>query len=295
MISIAILSFGVDFPFEKGIFIDGTIENSEYRFIYFDLEEYTNPVHFESMIKQVSDCNLTIVEVKDIPETYDRFDRLISKLIDDTDILLHSANRASNDAHRNLFSGSDEYYVQLMRYLNFGLDINMPGIATLISNNVSGTNIPLPRPNRHRYDGLYVPTYGDAICPKDEENPCRPCVGLMFSSLLWSGEDTAHIDAVIHEFESRNVSVIPVFYTAIAFASEGVPTPEDVVKRYFTDDNEPIVDAIVVSSPFSMTSVSGNTGRNENFISKLVDVPIFHIMTSRDRYLNYSRCLNEAR
>lgn len=295
MISIAILSFGVDFPFEKGIFIDGTIENSEYRFIYFDLEEYTNPVHFESMIKQVSDCNLTIIEVKDIPETYDRFDRLISKLIDDTDILLHSANRASNDAHRNLFSGSDEYYVQLMRYLNFGLDINMPGIATLISNNVSGTNIPLPRPNRHRYDGLYVPTYGDAICPKDEENPCRPCVGLMFSSLLWSGEDTAHIDAVIHEFESRNVSVIPVFYTAIAFASEGVPTPEDVVKRYFTDDNEPIVDAIVVSSPFSMTSVSGNTGRNENFISKLVDVPIFHIMTSRDRYLNYSRCLNAGK
>lgn len=289
MIAVTVLAIGVDAP---GGSIGSTVRTPagtdlEYSLCVRRSEECCSPEGFSSLIRDASGSDLVIVAAKDAPGAFPRFQRLVDEIGEGKLLIVHSPSRETVVEHRGLFRGDDGFFWELVKYLNFGVLLNIDNIALIVSNRLRGTSYEVPHPFREVYDGIHVPGSG----PVTGLDADAPRIGLMFSSLVQSSGDTAHIDAIVEAFASHGMEVLPVFYSANAFRSEGTPTPDDVIRRYLTRDGHPAVDALLLSSPFSLVVSSGDTRKGTNLFRELLDVPVFNILHASRGHLSYSACL----
>ncbi len=290
---IAVLLIGVPVPENassgKGI----VVAEGELRCVFslHDSGACGSPIGYDDLLRDALASDLVITESKDSPDVFPRFRRLIDALSGHVPVIVHSADRRVGRDLRSMFDGSDRFFSELMKHLDFGLFLNTRSIAMIASNNIRGSLFEIPHPNRASYDGPYMP-----VCdvPEPPDDGALRRVGVMFSSLFSSAGDTAHIDALISSLRSAGLGAVPVFYTASAFSSEGVPTPADVISRYMLEGGRPAVSALLLTTPFSITVSSDDRRRSTNLIRELLDVPVFNILSAPRGHMTYSGCIERG-
>ncbi|AFZ71381.1 cobaltochelatase subunit CobN [Natronobacterium gregoryi] len=142
-------------------------------------------------------------------------------------------------------------------------------------------------------EGVYHPDY-PAVEYEDlleTHDPGRPTVGVWFYESHWTHANTRYVDALVDALEERGVNVLPAFCNP-ATDEEGQENAEWVARNWFSDEDGPIVDAVVSSFMFSLgmsergRSASDEGGTEEIFLEEL-GVPVLQAITtmrSRSRY-----------
>jgi len=129
-----------------------------------------------------------------------------------------------------------------------------------------------------------IPTI-PTIHVKSAKSVKKGTVGILFSRISWVNRTLEIEDALIREFESRNLRVIPVFSYSVRDDELGTKGMDEVIREYFIVDGEPVVDAVVKLSPFFLVSDkktiqdTSNAGYGVKLLMDL-DVPIFQPIIS---------------
>lgn len=274
---------------------------SGFRYIFrlFSSPDIRDPLPFRDFLDSIRGSDLFIVMCREDPHLIPRFDEIVSSCGTDVPLLVRSDDVEVTRGYRGLFGGSDLEYFELVKYLDRGIDLNLDVIPLIVSNLEHGTEHALPHPFRRRYDGVYHPDRPEGISLEDYLSRMEPrsiTVGLMFSGLALKNGGAPHIDRLIRAFEEDGISVIPVFYSAVAFGTEGIPPADDVMRRYFTICGVPVIDALVLSSPFSLLVSSGGDPADpgSNIFRDVLGVPVFAMTGSSGRYMRYSDCIREG-
>ncbi len=124
-----------------------------------------------------------------------------------------------------------------------------------------------PRSTQHFRD---ITAYQEKWCYSD-----RPTVGVIFPRDEWIWSDLAYVQALIEELEKQEVNAVAVFSTWGRIPEAGVPGIEDTVKHLFYKNGVPIIDVLINTIKFSLTS-----GRPEEqeFLHQL-NVPVLQAYT----------------
>lgn len=212
-------------------------------------------------------------------------------------VFLNSGNLEVTMMHRDLFKGSDDDFILLRNFaLNRGPE-NDHGLLRWAAVALGLTNLPVPAPVEQRSSGIYHPNF-----PKDVTadhyfktlTPGKLKIGIMFTSSLWSYDNMDHIDSLIRCLESYGMNTIPIFFSATSFSVDGVEGTRSSVEKYFIKDENVIVDALIVCTPFSQLvnsrKIQGvGTKDSENYYHTLLDVPVIHAISVTGDYHDFEQ------
>ncbi|MFC4246405.1 cobaltochelatase subunit CobN [Natribaculum luteum] len=142
-------------------------------------------------------------------------------------------------------------------------------------------------------EGVYHPDYPAVEYEEllETHDPDEPTIGVWFYESHWTHANTRYVDALVSELEEKGVNVLPAFCNP-ATDEEGQENAEWVARNWFSDEDGPIVDAVVSSFMFSLgMSERGRSasdeGRTDEIFLEELDVPILQAITtmrSRSRY-----------
>ena len=82
----------------------------------------------------------------------------------------------------------------------------------------------------------------------------RPTVGILFYRDEWVWKDLAYQTALISEAEKQGLNVICVFSNGMPSEEAGMPSLKEVFRRYFQRDGLPVIDVLLNTLKFSLTS-----------------------------------------
>ncbi|HEY7294153.1 MAG TPA: cobaltochelatase subunit CobN, partial [Dehalococcoidia bacterium] len=156
-----------------------------------------------------------------------------------------------------------------------------------------GYDAPEPQP-RH---GVYHPDVpqGTLAAWREQRDPARPTVGLLFyRSHLLSG-NTAFVDAIVRRGEAAGLNVLPVFaYSLKETGADALPE----ALSYFVEGGRAAVDAVLCTMSFAMGGVDPETAALSDWaVAALerLDVPVVQVVTAsspREQWLTSLRGLN---
>lgn len=251
---------------------------------------------YRELVRRTEEADLVIIRCMSDPSRFKRFQKYEEVLKKCPGyVLLHSGNPDVVLLYRSLFRGSDEDYMILRRYISARGIENEYGPIYWLNNVTGGVPAVLPEPVIQRTDGIYHRGFDRNIGTEEylkTLDPDRPTAGIMFTSNLWIYDNLEHIDALVERIEREGMNTVPIFFTAVSSSSGGVKT-SDFVNRYFMKDGVPVVDVILMCSPFSQLFNSREpteglrTRDEDNFFKTLTDVPVFHLITSNGKYYDY--------
>lgn len=196
---------------------------------------------------------------------------------------------------RDLFRGSDGDFMQLRRYAAARGPENDLGLLMYAARLLGETDAEPPAPAEQREDGVYHGGFPRDIGAEEyvaSLDPGKVTVGIMFPSALWIYDNLAHIDALTEELERRGANTIPIFYSGVSYNVDGQAGSAAAVRRYFTKDGRPLVDALIVTNGFSVLNSSKTGGGvgvrdEENFFKSLLDVPVLFAMSVTGEYRDF--------
>ncbi len=251
---------------------------------------------YQELVRRTEKADLTIIRCMSDPTRFKRFEKYEEVLKKCSGyVLLHCGNPDVTLLYRSLFKGSDEDYVKLLGYLSARGMENEYGIIYWLNNVTGGKTVPLPEPVIQRTDGIYHKGFDRNVETEDylkTLDPDKPTAGIMFTSNLWIYNNLEHIDALVERIEREGMNTIPFFFATTSSSVSSTKTV-DFVERYFMKDGNPLVDVILMCSPFSQLfnsrepSEGLRTRDEDNFFKMLTDVPVFQVMTSNGKYYDY--------
>jgi cobaltochelatase CobN len=189
---------------------------------------------------------------------------------------------------------SDRDRERVSDYLDAGGVVNLANVCRFLASEYGGVDADYDDPVSLPTEGVYHPDhpgigYEELLATHD---PDKPTVGVWFYEAHWTHANTRYVDALVRHLESRGANVLPAFCNP-ATDEDGQENAEWVARNWFSDDDGPVVDAVVSSFMFSLSmSERGRSASDEGegaedvFLTEL-GVPVLQAITtmrSRSRY-----------
>lgn len=260
-----------------------------------DADIDSDPLLYHDVVGRCRVADLVLVRSMSDPTRMKRFHQLESVLRECPGyVMVYSGNVEVGLMYRDLFKGDDGDYARLMAYVRGRGADNDRAIVRWLNMKLTGEG-DLPEPVGHPSDGIHHPRMaegmdvGEYLATLDAG---KPTVGLMYTSNLWIYGNQEHIDSLIERLESNDVNVIPVFFSATISSNPDARGTVSVVNRYFMREGRPIIDALVMATPFSQLNNSRDcsgiyTPDEQNFYHMLTDVPVFQAMSVATHFADY--------
>ncbi|SEL25296.1 cobaltochelatase subunit CobN [Haloferax larsenii] len=179
-------------------------------------------------------------------------------------------------------------------YLERGGVVNIENLCRFLATEYDDFDAAPDDPVELPTEGVYHPDYPGVEYEEllDTHDDDKPTIGLWFYESHWTHANTRYVDAMVERLESLGANVLPAFCNP-ATDEEGQENAEWVARNWFSDDDGPLVDAVVSSFMFSLSmSERGRSASDEGdgaedvFLTEL-GVPVLQAMTtmrSRSRY-----------
>jgi len=187
-------------------------------------------------------------------------------------------------------------------YITYNGEENLVNLLRFIGKEVVRLDLEVEPPAKMPWEGLYHPDAHVQFADITEylewqrsaiatihAKPAKPAkegtVGILFSRISWVNRTLEIEDALIRELENKNLRVIPVFSYSVRDDELGTKGMDEVIRKYFIVNGEPVVDAVVKLSPFFLVSDkktiqdASNAGYGVKLLMEL-DVPIFQPIIS---------------
>ncbi|MDO5852560.1 MAG: cobaltochelatase subunit CobN [Thermoplasmata archaeon] len=254
-----------------------------------------DPLVYRELVERSKEADLVLVRVMADPTRMLRFERWEKVLRECPGyVYVYSGNLDAALAYRDLFKGDDGEYLRLREYVRDKGAENDRAVVLWLHRMLTGEG-ELPDPVKQRPNGLYHPDYDRDVTLREylpRLDPSKPTIGLLFTSNLWVYGNLAHIDALIREVEAQGMNIIPVFFSAVTSRSEDTIGTASVVKDYFMDGDMVMIDALIMSTPFSQLNSSRDcsgvyTPDEQNFFSTMLKVPVFQAMSVASHFGDY--------
>lgn len=177
-----------------------------------------------------------------------------------------------------------EKALTVQRYLTMGGQENAKNALLYIMKEILGAAVEALPPEEVSWQGIYYPgnegiyeKVADFMAACPGWRPERPTVGILFYRHLWVNFNTESIDAIVNELDELGLNAIPVFSTGRHDVETGSRDNAYVIKKYFFQDNIPIIDCLINLQSFLLVK-QGETERTakpagEDLLKQL-DVPI---------------------
>ncbi len=138
-----------------------------------------------------------------------------------------------------------------------------------------GLNVEVPEVMRIPWHGIYHPTLGFFESVEDylRAYPRSPLVGILFYREHVLYKATEYVEKLIKALETQELGVVAVFTRKYRDEQIEIPSVEESIEKFFFKNGEPIVEAIV-----NLTSFSLIKGKID--MLKKLSVPIIHPTTS---------------
>ncbi|ELZ80292.1 cobalamin biosynthesis protein / cobaltochelatase CobN [Haloferax larsenii JCM 13917] len=179
-------------------------------------------------------------------------------------------------------------------YLERGGVVNIENLCRFLATEYDDFDAAPDDPVELPTEGVYHPDYPGVEYEEllDTHDDDKPTIGLWFYESHWTHANTRYVDAMVERLESLGANVLPAFCNP-ATDEDGQENAEWVARNWFSDDDGPLVDAVVSSFMFSLSmSERGRSASDEGdgaedvFLTEL-GVPVLQAMTtmrSRSRY-----------
>ncbi|WP_435066669.1 cobaltochelatase subunit CobN [Haloplanus sp. C73] len=179
-------------------------------------------------------------------------------------------------------------------YLEAGGVVNIANCCRFLASEYEGVDVDYDDPVSLPTEGVYHPDhpgveYDELLATHDPDNPT---IGVWFYESHWTHANTRYVDALVRKLEAEGANVLPAFCNP-ATDEEGQENAEWVARNWFSDDDGPVVDAVVSSFMFSLSmsergrdASDEGEGAEEVFLTEL-GVPVLQAITtmrSRSRY-----------
>jgi cobaltochelatase CobN len=179
-------------------------------------------------------------------------------------------------------------------YLESGGVVNLANCCRFLASEYGGVDADYDDPVSLPTEGVYHPDhpgveYEELLATHDSE---KPTIGVWFYESHWTHANTRYVDALVRHLEAQGANVLPAFCNP-ATDEDGQENAEWVARNWFSDDDGPLVDAVVSSFMFSLSmSERGRAASDEGegaedvFLTEL-GVPVLQAITtmrSRSRY-----------
>ncbi|MCL1904522.1 MAG: cobaltochelatase subunit CobN [Methanomassiliicoccaceae archaeon] len=238
---------------------------------------------FRTCLENAKDSYAVIVRMHAGITYFKKFGKLKDFLIaNNIPAFVESEVKEEMIENRSLFSGTDEEYLTIRKYMELGGSDNEFNLLKWMLRDSDNADIDVEDPKKRAAQGIYVPGKGmagdiDVLIDKN-----IPTVGVLMSQIAVVGSDTEHIDSLISELGSRNVNVIPVFVTPNPGEITGSVGINGTIRKYLMHNGKAIVDSIIITMGFSQICLSspgdGSSAAAENIFAEL-NVPVIQAST----------------
>lgn len=255
-----------------------------------------DPLLYHDMVAQTKVADLVLMRCMTEPGRMKRFawyEQVLKESPAET--VIYAGNMEIRLMYRDLFRGSDQDYILIGEFMRHRGAENDKSIVKWLHHHLTGEG-DVPEPVSTRPHGIHHPDFDVDVTLEDylaaNIRPGLPTVGIMYTANLWIYDNQAHLDALIRSLESKGVNTIPVFFSTIVSNMKDHEGAAGIVKRYFMDDDERRIDALVMATPFSQLNGSRDctgiyTPDEQNFFRFLTDVPVIQAMSSAGHFADY--------
>lgn len=265
-------------------------ENLSIGFRGFRIEDLDSDVLvLHEALECIEGADLVIVRCTMSPDRYACYGRLCSAFDRCAGyVLVNSQNSDVLEMNRHFFKGNDVDFHKLVEFLSNRDQNNEIGIIYWILDRLALVKGKVPEVTVQRSDGIYHPDYPRDVAI-DEYLSKLDCskvtVGLMFVSSHWIYHNTGYIDEIIRRAESMGMNIIPVFFNASSTNSLSDKSTGELLRRYFTADGRPVIDVLIMNTPFSQCLNSRDPGMN--IYRQVLDVPVIQAMMISGHLTDY--------
>ncbi len=249
-----------------------------------DLGDIAQWVQFKELAKE---ADVAIIHLHGGEESCPGFTELMEYLQEDVKVHIQPSSAEDIPTVNEHTSVSPEIRRQATAYLRNGGTDNYYHLLLFLANELTGTDFPVKGPQALPWEGIYHPDFV-GVPSLDEYlekkyNPGRLTVGLWFHRANWVNGNTAFIDALIREIESKNANVIPVFLQSLKDIDLGNQGAGEVLKNFFLREGQPSIDVLINLLMFSVTMRMNRSeivsGENKGMLEKL-GVPFIQGITT---------------
>ena len=227
---------------------------------------------FRKCLSDSEGAYIVIVRMHAGTTYFKKFERLREHLIKNgISAFIESEVKEEMAENRSLYKGTDREYVTVQSYIELGGDDNEQNLLRHLLS-CGGLDVKADPPKRRPAQGIYVPAGTGSAAGGTVPDGSTPSIGILMNQIASVSGDTDHIDALIEELRSRNVSVIPVFVT---------PNPGEItdsigisgsIRKYLMRNGKAVADSVIITMGFSQLCMSpGEQGKN---IFEELNVPV---------------------
>jgi cobaltochelatase CobN len=241
-----------------------------------------NEKTFRECLSKADDSYAVIIRMHAGITYFKKFEKLKEYLLKKgIPTFVESEVREEMTENRFMFTGSDDDYLTIRKYIELGGNENELNLLKWMLRDSENIDIEVKQPEKRPAQGIYEPGKG-MIDNVDKINENIPTVGILISQITVVGNDTEHIDLLIKELRSRNVNVIPVFMTPNPGEITGSIGVNGSIKKYLTRDGKTIADSLIVTMGFSQLCLSspgdGSSSEKNNMFDEL-NIPVIQAST----------------
>ncbi len=179
----------------------------------------------------------------------------------------------------------------IIRYLAYEGVENYRNLILFLANRYGKLDVDFDPPKHMDWQGIYFrgKVYGKEYIDRIDES--KPTIGILFYRSWWISNDLRHIDSLISLLD-KHANVIAIFSDRYPneLGSWGI---ERTVEEFFIKDGRPVIDVLINTTMFSMTT-SFFKLRKVDFLSKL-DVSLLQgvvATTQLDEWITSTQGLN---
>jgi cobaltochelatase CobN len=142
---------------------------------------------------------------------------------------------------------------KIFKYLHYGGKNNFENLLLYLVNRFTGSNYEVCSPEQMQWEGIYYPGFGKLVSLDEYAEKKftfgKPTVGILFHTSQFQSEDTDFVDSLINAIERKGANAIAISYNG---------NFNWVIENCFKKNGQLIVDAIVSTLCFSLTSSNNN-------------------------------------
>lgn len=171
-------------------------------------------------------------------------------------------------------------HAKLARYTVYGGITNFENMWLWLLARFCKLDFTYAEPQEMAWNGIYEPSQAKPYRSLTEywADNCvegKPTVGLLFYRNEWLADNLGYQKAVIEEARRQGFNVIAVFSHGVRNPEMGAPGLEDAVERYFMRNGRAVIDVLINTIKFSLTS----SGSMELSVLQRLNVPLLQAYT----------------
>ncbi|MDR0524096.1 MAG: cobaltochelatase subunit CobN [Candidatus Methanoplasma sp.] len=272
---------------EDGIDIDLFCMNGEHA--------DADPLAYSELVEKSREADLILIRCMSDPTRMKRFAQYEKALAECRGgVVVNAINLEVRLAYKSLFKWSEEDFVLVGEYARHRGAENDKALIRWLNCRVAGVGEP-PAPVKNREHGIYHAGFPRDVTREEylgSLKPGLPSVAIFLPVQSWLYGNTAHIDALVEEFESIGVNTVPIFFSGGMGKADEEGGTLSLIREYLMDGDRCIVDAIITTSHFSQISTLRDsdgvrTLDDANFYRNLTDVPVLLGLTSGGEYADF--------